>query len=185
MKKTFKVVMLASNNNPILGLGAKLRGPLDKILSDFITREGNDGTCKGQHLYIISDEQPKERDWVLHVGNKHIFQYTKGENEYWKKIIVTTDKSLKIEGNCWCLKPEVNGCSECSKQLSQIPESFIEDYIKAYNEGKPITEVELEMEPKVQKLATGEEIIGSESDYNLQIKTNSDNTVIINKLNKD
>ena len=54
--------------------------------------------CNRSHIYITSDEKVKDNDWVLHIGNKTIFKYTKGENEFWKKIILTTDQDLIKDG---------------------------------------------------------------------------------------
>jgi len=51
-----------------------------------------------------------------------------------KKILATTDKSLMlIKGQM------ING-----SYLPQIPESFLPIFVKAYDEGKALTEVELE-----------------------------------------
>ena len=54
--------------------------------------------------------------------------------------------------------------------IPQIPESFIQTYIKAYNEGKPITEVGLEVD-----------IVGASTSSGaiVDIKTNKNNDVIV------
>jgi hypothetical protein len=51
-----------------------------------------------RYVYITSDEEIKEGDSVIHIGNKTIFKYTKGKNESWKKIILTTDPKLINDG---------------------------------------------------------------------------------------
>ena len=52
----------------------------------------------GVNIYITSDEEIKEGDWVFHIGHKDVFKYIKGENEYWKKIVLTTDPELIESG---------------------------------------------------------------------------------------
>ena len=95
---------------------------------------------KPQHLYILSDDEIKEGDCVLWLNEKIWKEFKKTDNGWYlqwgtsqfipirefKKIIASTDKS--IIPNSW------------------IPDSFVEAYVKAYNEGKSITEVNLEME---------------------------------------
>jgi len=88
-------------------------------------------------LYIISNDEIKG-GWVYNVSIDKIQNIKIAEKEflyldnglkvsrkYCKKIISSTDKS--ITPDCW------------------IPESFVNDFIKSFNEGKPITEVDLEM----------------------------------------
>jgi hypothetical protein len=112
-----------------------------------------------QHLYIISGDEIKEGDWCINTNenilckcvntnDKGLFEHTIGRGHqihitYCKKIIATTDKSLGFKeatedyevGSSGFIKIQQNGA------LPQIPESFIQAYIKAYNEEKPITEV--------------------------------------------
>lgn len=68
--------------------------------------------------------------------------------------------------------------------LPQIPQSFIEEYITAYNSGNPIIEVNVEYGYKINKSQ------GPFHQYRKYfIKTNSNNCIIINKVkdswNKD
>lgn len=98
--------------------------------------------------------------------SQHLF-HNKLEN--CKKIVATTDKSIGYTDHL--ISPVPNFCD-----YPQLPESFIQAYIKAYNEGKPITEVDLEME----------EYINSAFEYKgkddgLYIKTRPDNTVIVHQ----
>ena len=191
MKKLFKIIILPTekvtigcilrdgNNNKLLPLLGICTNP------DFTAK-----TIKGNHLYIISDDEIKEGDWFLHstpdlcwsnpnicekidgnyVEGNFVFGM-QGETTGCKKIVATTD-TLII--------PEESKFSSAVHFIPKIHESYLPTYIKAFNEGKQITEVYLEREPKIQKLATGEEgITGSESEYNLKIKTREDNTVII------
>lgn len=112
-------------------------------------------TYQFYEIYIISDEEPKNNEWC--VGNKgSVLKVPKLwiSSGDWKKIIATTDKSLN---------------------LPLIHDSFLPPFIKAYNEGKAITEVDLEM-------------CGGTNDRFIQkewrIKTRPDNTVIIHESKK-
>ncbi len=117
-------------------------------------------------LYAISDDEVRDGDYYLY--GKSVFKCTeKGESDDCKKlgcqkVIATTDKYL--------------GCSNTSisNLLPQIPESFIQAYVKAYNEGKPITEIDLEMEPEYKQSQSG----CGRFEYK-KIKIRPDNTVII------
>lgn len=227
MKQLLQVVMLPTNEASRIQLSQEGKLYL-------IDKEGFYGTSKPQNLYLLSNEESKEGDWVYFDGYsynhltypeyKGIYQIESGQGfsvepkthpiirikrenqidkvlkinynisfENCKKIIATTDKSL---GNiCECDKILIQDSKECiggawmdyskcpnrekcknSKQLPQIPESFIPVYIKAYNEGKPITEVLVEYE--LQTYVDN----GSKyhySDGRIQPKLRSDNTVII------
>lgn len=133
---------------------------------------------KFQHLYILSDEEIKEGDWIYYktphgtilikqvkhlVFNKTAYRINATKEECFapktifpldtggithhrwhicdidieiggcKKIVATTDKSLEIA-------PIINFT------LPQLPASFVQVFIKAYNEGKLITEVNVEIE---------------------------------------
>lgn len=107
-----------------------------KVNTLSISKNWSSGVLKyyqPQHLYVLSDEEKKENDWVFHIANKQIFKYTKGENKYWKKIIATTDSSLKIGDN--------TGKSGDGISLPKIPQSFIEDFIIEYNKGNEVKKV--------------------------------------------
>lgn len=144
---------------------------------------------RGQHLYILSDEEIKKGDWCIMTndfGDKYIVLVTilKTSDDYievrliinnqknccskdkLKKIIATTDVSLNYN---------IHGQSTITK----IPQSLIDYFVEEHNKGNIITKVMLEYEPKRQKLTTGELVIGSSADYNLQLKINPDNTINI------
>jgi len=189
MKKTFKIVMLPSEKASDITLSplkTKLRFKDEhKLNSD-----------KYQHLYIISDKEIKEGDWYIHYNsftkdyiifksndefnssnNPNVIDTRPNIHTYWnKKLIASTDKSLQIRFE---KLSQFHG-EHIAKDLPQIPESFIQAYIKAYNEGKPITEVVLEMEDFGR-----EEWHGSNEDgepvwhEDIRVSTNPDNTVII------
>ena len=188
MKKTHQVVMLPTQKaNPNLfihqGLGNK-----EKILSsgqgilhhkEMIAC----GVSKPQHLYIISDEKIKDGNWCIQTN------YEKTHNELvkykhcdkgsfiFKKIIASTDRSLSICKDCEILPGRCYMCESHNNpySISQIPESFIQAYIKAYNEGKPITEVDLEYDANVL-MDDGDDLSNM-----FKLKTRPDNTVILYK----
>lgn len=115
---------------------------------------------KSQHLYILSDEEIKAGYLAMNMYNNTntIFKITKvladgyegqklnepnifyGLSKTLKKIIATTDSSLKV----FIDKAYMNfGETECLPQPSQ---SFIEKYVEKYNKGEQITEVMVEYE---------------------------------------
>lgn len=123
------------------------------------------------HLYIISDEEIKEHDWVL-IKNNTIFQNLHGQigsvigdanylKNNCKKIIATTDTDLKIK-----TKYDTH---ISIKSLSQIPQQFIEQYITEYNKGNIINDVLVEYDV---------EWINPNSKYD-KLKINQDNTINI------
>lgn len=122
-----------------------------------------------QHLYIISDDEIKEGDWYYTPETKQVYNQSNHETSLpCRKIVATTDNSLEEEPILGYERP-----------LSQIPESFIQAYIKAYNEGKHITEVDLEMSDVMDSKT--EDYGTSYSNRRLIIKTRPDNTVIIHQ----
>lgn len=103
---------------------------------------------KNTHLYILSDEEIKEGDWYLTFQNNEVIGGArKCEDSSYnftncKKIIATTDKSLKIsiDGNRGNLLPDVS----FDIVLPQPPQQFIEYFVFEYNKGNIITEVMVE-----------------------------------------
>jgi len=86
------------------------------------------------NLFVTSDEQIKEGDWVLETLNKVIFQVKAGGNDYtnstFKKIIATTDSSLGIEKT-----KDIGIKIKGIEYLPQPSPQFIQAYIEAYNAG--------------------------------------------------
>ena len=126
---------------------------------------------KPQHLYILSDDEIKEGDWVIHIGNPY-FQFKESMRNLLcddcKKIIATTNVELSYGDNVgfW-------------KSLPQPSEQFIEQYIESYNKSEVITDVLVEYE-------TYQDTINYHKDIwkNFErIKINSkDNSITIKKL---
>lgn len=56
-----------------------------------------------QHIYITSDEEIKEGNWVLNISNDKIFKQDNSKPDtytlsFWRKIILTTDQDLIKDG---------------------------------------------------------------------------------------
>ena len=150
------------------------------ITSNVLTNKNDLYKSIPQHLYIISDEQPKDGDWCYDKHNNCLVSPKDLEKtnsldikDYFMKIVATTDKSLGITDHK--ISPVPNFVD-----MPQLPESFIKDYIKDYNEGKPITVVYLEMEEKLHIGETIDDSYPKEFVESLnKIKTRPDNTVFI------
>jgi len=178
MKKKFKVVMLPTE---------KAEGCIIKTSDNVLVYQKNPYLVDGeklQHLYIISDDEIK-CDWYIdnRVIDTPIVSNTpmhKDKIFACKKIVSTTDKGLVWKNSF------VDGKQINKIVLSQIPESLIQAYIEAYNNGKPITEVDLEMmdipiEHSNRTFGDKESLDpnGERSFYiGSAIKTRPDNTVI-------
>ena len=151
---------------------------------------------KPQHLYITSDDEIKEGDWFITIRQGYIgkpskcikidaisvisqlensdnpnhTQYT--EFKFAKKIIATTDTSLKIKTYY-----EIEDNQEIN--LPQPSQQFIDKYIEEYNKGNIITDVLVEYE----KTNIGSIINVSKRNFIEQLKINpKDNTITIKKL---
>lgn len=180
MYKKANMVMLPSNEKA--HFGDIILTPDTKKLLIF---QHQNCTEIAQHLYITSDEEIKEGDWVYNSISNELEKWSyKGwieapDFEYlgYSKIITTTDKSLQIMnlsqfGNNWKDIP-----------YSQPSKEFIEAYIKAYNKCKQITKVEVEYESMDISTMTSD----TKKHPNLSIETlkiNPDNTINI-KPTKD
>ena len=146
MEKTVKVVMLATEkaSNIYKDGYNELH-----LFSTYDTLQSHK-----QHLYLISDDEIKEGDWAIH-PSKGVYQAIRELDELSgsKKIIATTDTSLHcplpkdadLAMGTSFIYDKREGYDEYRMLVPQIPESFIWVYIKAYNEGKPITEVAVEI----------------------------------------
>ena len=99
---------------------------------------------KHQHLYIISDDEIKENDWCINTGgnikDSFPFRVTKEvmNNKFIKKIIATTDTSLRVPYN--------NGDMNDLIILPQPSQRFIQKFVEEYNKGNVITDVLVEYE---------------------------------------
>ena len=161
MKKTVKVVMLPTEKATHL---------IKDIVSGILTfdKDGyGDTEYIPQHLYLISDDEIKEGDWYIATDIKSVIQCnkvttyihggsTQSPKDLAKKIVATTDNTINV-----------------NYPIAEIPESFIQAYIESYNNGKPITEVDLEYKLDNYNLKGNKRIITP--------KTRPDNTVIVHQ----
>ena len=173
MKKTVKVVMLATKKALVIGdLIIEVDRP--NILVKYTGTASFMKTPIPQELYLISDDEIKEGDWYYSPETKQVYNQSNHETSLpCRKIIATTNTSLNDS-----VEPKNREFVKAYNQLlPQIPESFIQAYIKAYNEGSPITEVNVEYEQIKKREITS---IGTMSISNTFItKTKPNNTVII------
>jgi hypothetical protein len=108
---------------------------------------------RAQHLYILSNEEIKEGDWVYDKVLNIIFQTDKYTNlkyvnqtDYVKKVISTTDSNLKIYESETLASASGFSLKSEDILLSQIPQQFVEYYISEYNRGNVINKVLVEAE---------------------------------------
>ncbi len=194
-QQTFKVVMLPTEKaeNCI----AMYHNNKISYTTELLTKAYRDSAnIKVFQLYIISDDEIKEGDWVYDNYRKVLLQAIDKANttffnmslHRYKKIVATTDKSLT--------KIDKTGIAfETEYLLPQIPESFIQAYIKSYNESKVIEEVDLEIESEYVKGNYSNICCRCKKEFmwtdklgfvcndcaNTRIKTRPDNTVIVHQ----
>lgn len=179
MKKPAKIVLLATQNKSNICL---LKSNKLNYGAEFISSSNT----TAQHLYILSDDEIKEGDWVLY-GEDSIMQVKSSydndvtgddiwlgdslnglatQKNFCKKVITTTDKLLKSD---WVYKNNI---------IPQIPQSFIEYFITEYNKGNIITDVMVEYEYSNRLNGDGESI-GFKVHEPVKLKLNPDNTINI------
>jgi len=183
MRKEVKVVMLPTEKARMCKMIDLEDNSFEFLVQPnnnaFIDEKSHGFHIKPFHLYLVSDEEIKEGDWFIttNSGKNHnekvLIEATRTTLEYVDKhdfkIIATTDKSkTEFEG----VEYFRDGTSKDSYiSLPQIPQSFIEAYVKA--EGK-IDKVMVEYVVHVMALDTMEE--------SLHLKLREDNTVKIHKI---
>jgi hypothetical protein len=164
-------------------------------------------TWTNQHLYILSDDEIKEGDWVLY-NEDNIMQVKSSydndvtgddiwladslnglatQKDFCKKVIATTDSSLttnsiygidSFDTNMFGSKSENIKLPKLFK-LPQIPQLFIAYYIYEYNKGNIITDVMVEYE----EYAVGNYgLSDGESTIDIRLKINPDNTINISSV---
>lgn len=175
--KRSQVIILPTENNTVIVLNPstnKLSIPKELIIGTDSLKRFKEVGFIPQHIYIISDDEIKEGDWRLDIRTNKIYQSVKQDAELYdtsfrKKIIVTTDTSLKIEGKLW----------KTTTNLPQPSKQFIEKYVESYNKGEVITDVLVEYEDYIIKYNTK----GITNIKSNRLKVNpKDNTITIKKL---
>lgn len=164
IKKKCEVVMLPANYETHVEAGSILFKRAGTIIicphqrsADRINKEARDRYAP-QHLYVLSDDKIGESDWVMYTkGNKTHYKqlFDKGDIELAntggsgvKKIIATTDTSLKLYESETLARASGFSLKTDDILLPQPTQEFIEKYIEEYNKGNIITEVLVEYEQK-------------------------------------
>lgn len=141
MKKTHKIVILASDSGNLYRYKNALG--MDRLMYSCFERKTSE-VQQCYQLHAVSDDEVKVGDWYIntyakcnvkpqkHRKAKALINHKKDYRfKYCKKIIATTDPSLKEKIPC-------NG-SVYVFDLPQIPQSFMESYAK-----DPVDEIEIE-----------------------------------------
>ena len=175
-----KVILLASNQEVNSLYGYKDKSLLFNYNKDGYNKlEAEKEFTQHFHLYIINDDVIKE-DWVVW-ENCAVMKCFKAEtNSLWlrkedgnsklvdriqcKKVVVTTDNELGFGDG--------TGYFE---HLPQIPQSFIEQYITEYNQGKIISDVLVEYDCDHNQMPNKViDIVKINQDNSINIKTVKD-----------
>lgn len=156
-----KVVMLATDNKINALKGYSDKSILFNYKEEYKTLQAEGEYTSYFHLYFTSNEEIKEGDWYIWLDNNQICQ---GEehidivnkhinNGDCRKIIATTDSSLKLEcRGCRFNKNSPGIIYTCSCQtLPQPSKEFIQLFIESYNKGEVITDVLVEVETEYIK----------------------------------
>jgi hypothetical protein len=155
--------------------GCLLKGfkTLQYYPKEFFTQEYlKSSNRKSEHLYILSNDEIKEVDWVYSKSLDLIYKVERLplSAKDSKKIIATTNSSLKTYNE------EYDPRSKTGREwlfLPQIPQQFIEYFISEYNKGNVISKVLVETEPT--KIRVGQySYIDSE-----ELKINQNNEISI------
>ena len=194
--KKCKIVMLPTNEPSKIGnLATYQKRSLAKVIKEGINPIGS--TVQFWNLYIISDEEIKEGDWVVCLDeidstvqnwsvSQAIFKYNNGGNcNSDMKIVATTDTSLLIDtyinqGDTVKGDLIIKRGSDYTTglkgriNLPQPSQQFIQKYIEEYNKGNIITDVLVEYEYLLDDRAVLPY-------WNLKVNT-KDNTITIKKL---
>lgn len=139
-----------------------------------------------ENIYITSDEEIKDGDWVI-VANKHIRQVKEVQsNQYLvvgvnnaifkdvcKKIIATTDSELGEHDSLTISQGRFNNTYPTFKPLPRPSNSFIDKFLSEYNAGRKIEKVLVEMNREFEYEAS------AGKSYSFSLKVAPDNTIVI------
>jgi hypothetical protein len=152
MFKTHKLALVPTNEKVEINGSAF-------FLSEFLVLTKNPELVgKKCELYVLSDDEIGDNEWVYSIHGTPNVQKTEGESYHdrrsfgWQKIIATTNTSLN---------------------LPQIPTNFVQQFIEQYNNGIVLENVEVEC---VYTAAPNSSV---ENHNYFPIKINSDNTINI------
>ena len=152
------------------------------ICIDLEKIDKNNDCWDSVHLYFVSGERISKNDWCFYPAAGAILKCTKVNKVFGTTEIILDNKFEILSNECQKIIATTNP-KLWKDGVGKIGFDFIHLFIKKSNEDTPIKQVMLEYEPKMQKIATGEVIMGSEAEYNLQLKTRSNGTVIVSPVN--
>ena len=175
MWKNSHVVMLSTQSKAVR-LGQLVIGAGNNLFSS--RKSNNIGSLTAYELYITSDEEIKVDDYVndilalkTHIADEGIVSISKHNNRF-KKIIATTDTSLKLYDSEVLVSASGFSMNTDDINLPQLSKHFIEKYIEEHNKGNVITKVMVEY----VQVPNSVFIQVLEAPY-IQLKINSDNTI--------
>lgn len=144
------------------------------------------GTESRQHLYITSDEEIRESDWMINKNRDTLYQCdaigVKHDLKNWNKVVATTNSQLlvycdSVVGYKGLEEQEADRCFP----LPQVDQSFISRYMSEYNKGNKIEKIEVEYE-KYDHDEEWSEIGGAYETCRERLKINPDNTINIKPI---
>lgn len=169
MLKKCKVVMLPTNQKADHKCVILLnKGSLILPLTGAEARRMQVSGHQANHIYILSKDKIKERDWFVKMRGRN------GKPSLYK------EKNNAFLNSKWLNSPDVKDCfkviatTDNSLNLPQPSQAFINKYVDLYNKGQQIEEVEVEY-----KLVGHSTTLGIE---NWEPKVSSDNTITIRKI---
>jgi len=126
-RKEIQVIMLPSNQELLLGSLCTSIRYKDKPLIFGKFENSYNKECKRQELYFVSDDEIKAMDYWINlndnsVNNRYAYAGLANNAPSCKKIIATTDKSLK--------RDITDSHRKHSNTLPQPPQEFIEEYCR-------------------------------------------------------
>lgn len=175
--KKCKIVMLPSKKANIALIGVDNK---TKLFQHSESTYELSETITPYDLYIISDDEIKEGDWVTDGEKVYKAPNADGFIGFYK-IIATTDKSLFKEVSSIGYTEDRARKFYGKEYLPQIPQSFIEHFVSEYNKDNQITEVMVEYE----KFEPNPQTISKEFDFDdikFELKTNPNNTINIKPI---
>lgn len=166
MKKKLRLVLIQSTKEH-KGIYQNVKSNKLTLYQDYFSLDKN---WYPQHLYAISDEKPKIGDYVYNSVLNILEKFTENNNDFLRhKVIITTNESLKTEDECKIRSGKMVEYYPTEKQLPIFTNDFLDTYIKKYNDGKIIKEIEVEYKSMS---------IGFDGTDELNyLKVNPDNTV--------
>lgn len=124
-----------------------------------------DSIGSNQHLYLLSDEQPKKGEWSIYIPTMKLHKCIEDiiDDEF-KKVIATTDESLieesRLMRECFPLK------------IHKPSQEFIQYYVEQYNKGNIIEWVDVEYDLAINDIHCDK----------WELKVTPDNTINISPI---